>query len=77
MGVFEQALGKALLGSGGFVPHHARQQPDAGVDQCHRRDLAARQHVVADRNFLQAARIDDALVDALEPAADDQGSRAA
>src|SRR6476646_9726277 len=48
--------------------------PDAGVDQRHGCDLTARQHVVADRDFLELAGIDHPLIDALEPPADDQGA---
>ena len=47
------------------------QQPDAGIEQRHGGDLAARQHVVADRNLLEPAALDHALVDAFEAAADD------
>ena len=56
------------------LAHHARQQPDAGVDQRHGGDFTAGQHVIADRDFLEPARLDHPLVDALEPAADDQGT---
>src|ERR1700752_5267733 len=30
--VFEQPLGETLLGSGGFLAHHAGQEPHAGVE---------------------------------------------
>ena len=61
--------------AGGQLAHHARQQPDAGVDQRHGGDFAARKHVIADRNLLEPAGLDHPLVDALEPAADDQRPR--
>ena len=52
--IFEQALGEALLGPGGLLAHDAGQQPHAGIDQRQRRDLAARQHEVAERDLLEA-----------------------
>ena len=55
----------------GFLAHDAGKQPHAGIEQHHGGDLAAGQHVIADRDLFEAARLDDALVDALEAAADD------
>ena len=43
--------------------------------QRHGGDLAARQHVIADRHLLEPAAGDDALVDALEPPADHDRAR--
>ena len=67
---------EAFLGAGGLLAHDAGQQPDAGVEQRQRGDLAAGQHVIADRDFLEAARRDHPLVDALEAAAQDDGAGA-
>src|SRR5262245_58866172 len=39
--IFEQALGEALLLPGGFLPHDAGQEPDAGVEQDESGDLPA------------------------------------
>ena len=44
---------------------HPWQQPRAGVDHDARRELAARQHVVADRQFLVDQLLDQPLIDAL------------
>ena len=33
------------------------QEPHAGIEQHHGRDLAAREHVIADRDFFEAARL--------------------
>src|SRR6516225_7101516 len=72
--VFEQSLAKALLQARSLLAHHAGQQPHASVEQDEGRDLAARKHVVADRKLLEAAPFDQALVDALEAAAEDHGA---
>ena len=47
-----------------------RSRTQASISD-HGRDLAARQHVVADRDLFELPRLDHALVDALEPAAHD------
>ena len=75
MGIFEQAALEALLLARFDLAHHAGDQPHAGVEHGERRDLAARQHVVADRHLDQPAAGDDALVDALETRADDDEPR--
>src|SRR6202040_455146 len=51
--VFEQSLAEALLQARSLLAHHAGQQPHAGVEQDEGRDLAARKHVIADRNLLE------------------------
>ena len=53
-GYSSSPCGEALLGARGLLAHDAGQEPHAGVDQHHGRDLAARQHVVADRDLLEA-----------------------
>src|SRR5215468_887155 len=72
--VFEQALAEALLQARGLLAHHARQQAHAGVEQDEGRDLPTRKHVIADRDLLEATPFDQALVDALEAAAEDHGA---
>src|SRR5262252_10211170 len=72
--VLEQSLAEALLQTRSLLAHHAGQQPHAGVEQDEGRDLAARKHVIADRKLLEAAPLDQALVDALETAAEDHGA---
>ncbi len=51
--VFQQPVGEALLVRRDRLAHDAWKQPDAGVEQHQRRDLAARQHVIADRDLLR------------------------
>ena len=55
-GYSSSATGEALLCSGLLLAHHPGDQPDAGVDQHQRRDLAAGEHVVADRDLLERPR---------------------
>ena len=68
VGIFQQARLEALLAERLFRAEHPVDEPDAGIDDDHCREFAAREHVVADRHLLQAMVVDDALVDALEPA---------
>src|SRR5262249_8235233 len=72
--VFEQAVAEALLRARGLLAHDAGEKPDAGVEQGEGCNLPTREHVVADRNFLEATPFDQALVDALEAAAEDHGA---
>src|SRR5262245_50224932 len=72
--VFEQPPGKAFFLSRRLLAHHAGQQPDAGIDESHGRDLSAREHVVADRHLLEIAAFDQPLIDALETTAQDDGA---
>ena len=48
----EQPVGERLLQRRLLVAERARQLPHAGVDQRHRRQLAAREHEVAERELL-------------------------
>ena len=70
--MFQKLRLEALVEARLVVAHDAGQKPDHRVEQHHRGDLAAGQHIVADRDFAQAPPLDDPLVDALEAAADDQ-----
>jgi hypothetical protein len=71
----EQAADEGLVGRRFFL-QRAGQLAHEGVDQRHRRDFAAGQHEVADRNVFVDARIEKALVDAFVAAADeDQAER--
>src|SRR3954471_2468389 len=58
MRVFEEAALEALLGRGGVLAHHARQEPDAGVEERHGGDLAPGKHVIADGDLLEGAARD-------------------
>src|SRR3974390_1766894 len=69
--VFQEALGKTLLNRRGLLAHHPGEESHAGVKQRQRRNLAPRKHKIADRDLLEAARLDQPLVHALEPRAED------
>src|SRR5262245_27047013 len=72
VGIFQEPLRKAFFGGRDILAHDAREEPHAGIDQAEGRDLAAGEHVVADRDFLEPARFDHALVNALEAAAQNE-----
>src|SRR5690606_20981293 len=57
---------KALLTAGGLAAHDPRQKPHTGVDQHIGGDLAARDHIIADRYFFELPRLDHPLVHSLE-----------
>jgi len=73
--IFKQAIGEAFLLGRGLAAHDAGKQAHAGIEQHEGCDLPAREHVVADRDLLEAACGDEALVDALEPAAEEHQPR--
>ncbi len=54
------------------LPRNAGQQARDRVDHDERRELAAGQHIVADRQLLRKAQLERALVDALVVAAEKQ-----
>jgi hypothetical protein len=64
----------ALLLGAGIRAHHARQQPDAGIEQQDGPGLPAREDEVAGRDLQHVPRLDDALVHALIAAAEDHGA---
>src|SRR5262249_52168087 len=72
--VLEQAPAEALLHTRVLLAHDAGEEPHAGVDEGEGRDFPTRKDVIADRNLLEAAPFDQALVDALEAAAEDDGA---
>src|SRR3569623_3410991 len=71
MRIFEEAAFEAFLVSAGRRAHYAGKQPNASVEQHQRAHLSAGQDIVAARHFLDAPRLEDALVEALEPSAQD------
>ena len=76
MRVFKQSGRKTLLLARRLLAHDAGQEPDAGVDQGHRADLAAGQNVIANGDFLEPAGFDQALVNPFEASAQDEHTRA-
>src|SRR5436190_11180191 len=78
MRVFEKAAFKALLLTARRGAHYPGKQPNASIEQDQRRGLAPRQHIVADRDRHDRPRLEQTLVNPLEPAAQygDPGARA-
>lgn len=71
MRMFQQSALEAFMHAGKIVAHNARQDTDDGVKKRQRRRLTAGEDVIADRHFLEPARLDHPLVDTFETAADD------
>ena len=71
MRIFEKPRFEALLLTAGGRAHYAGKQANASIEQRHRAQFAARQHVIADRDRFDRARLENALVESLEPAAQD------
>src|SRR5438105_952544 len=67
--IFEKPLLEAFLLSAGGRAHYPGEQPYASIEDDHRAKLAAREDIVADRYRLNGPRVEDALVESLEPAA--------
>src|SRR4029079_6424423 len=75
--VFEQPVSETFLGGGGFLPHDGGEQAHAGIQQCKCRDFAAVQNEIAKRYFLEAAHLDQALVDTFKACAHNDNSQSA
>ena len=69
LGVLEQALGERLVVRRFGVAHHAGHEPGDDLEHRHGRDLAAAEHVVADRQLVVDEMLPDSSVDAFVPAA--------
>src|SRR3954451_8980043 len=66
--IFEKPLIEALLLSAGGRAHYPGEQSDASIEDDHRAELAAGQHIIADRDRFERSRVEDSLVEALETA---------
>src|SRR3954471_1811089 len=64
--IFQETLLEALLLSAGGRAHYPGKQAHASIDDCHRAELAAREHKVADRDRFEGPRVEDPLVESLE-----------
>src|SRR3990170_4570186 len=67
--IFQETLLEALLLSAGGGAHYPGKQPHASIEDGHRADLAAGQHIIADRQRLDRPRLEDPLVESLEATA--------
>src|SRR6202521_2534918 len=68
--VFEEMLVEGFVFGRFFGPEHPGDQPADGIDHHHRGELAAGQHVVANRDLLVDQVRGNPLIDALIPSAD-------
>jgi hypothetical protein len=68
--IFEKPRLEALLLTAGGRAHYPGEQSNASVEDRHRAKLAAREDIVADRDGFDVARLEDALVETLEAAAE-------
>src|SRR3954471_2960140 len=77
MRIFEKPLIEALFLSAGGRAHYPGKQPNASIEEGERSHLAAGEHIVADRDGNDGARLEQALVYPLEAAAKDGDAGAA
>ena len=75
MRIFEKPAGEAFLVGRILVAENAREQADASLNECHGRDLPARENEIADGYFFQIPRFDHPLIKSLETAAEKQHAR--
>src|SRR3954466_6692596 len=76
MRIFEKPAFEALLLTAGGRAHYPGEQPNASIEEDERGRLAAREHIVSDRDGDDRPRLEQALVHALETAAEDRDSGA-
>src|SRR3546814_3301519 len=68
--IFEQTVFERFVVAARSRAHYAGKQPNASVEQQQRPHLAARQDDVAHRHLFDGARVEDTLVETLEPPAE-------
>ena len=66
--IFEKPLVEALFLSAGGRAHYPGKQPHASIEDDHRAKLSAGEHIIADRHRFERPRVEDSLVEPLEPA---------
>src|SRR5438270_12566657 len=67
--IFQETLLEALLLSAGGRAHYPGEQPYASIEDHHRPELAAREDIVTEGDRLDRPRVENPLVEPLEPAA--------
>src|SRR5215210_8487647 len=75
--IFEKPVVEALFLSAGGRAHYPGKQPHASIEDDHGTKLSAREHVIADRDRLERPRLEDALVETLETAGEQDHALAA
>src|SRR3954464_8388585 len=73
--IFEKPLIEALFLSAGGRAHYPGEQPYASIEDDHRAELSAREHIIADRDGLERSSIEDSFIESLEPARQQDHSR--
>src|SRR6476469_5267493 len=66
--IFQETLLEALLLSAGGRAHYPGKQPHASIEDDHCAKLAARQHIIADRDGFERPCVEDSLVEPFEAA---------
>src|SRR5215210_4058340 len=69
--IFEKPVVEALFLSAGGRAHYPGKQPHASIEDHHRTELSAREHIIADRDRLERARVEDPLIETLEAAGEE------
>src|SRR4051795_6802714 len=66
--IFQETLLEALLLSAGGRAHYPGKQPHASIEDDHRAKLSAGEHIVADRDGFERARLENPFVKSFEAA---------
>src|SRR5215212_11589034 len=75
--IFQETLLEALLLSAGGRAHYPGKQAHASIEDDHRAELAAREDIVADGHGFEGPRVEDALVESFETAAQEDNALSA
>src|SRR5690348_3710305 len=74
--IFQEPGFEALLLSAGGRAHYPGEQPYASIEDHHRPDLSAGEHVIPDRDLFDGPCVEDSLVKSLEAAAEENDALA-
>ena len=67
MRIFEKPLLEALFLTAGGRAHYPGEKPYASVEDDHRSELSAREHIVTDGDLFHRPSFEDSLVESFEP----------
>ncbi len=73
--VFEKPAFETLVLAGRLFAHDPRQQPDNGIEKRQSRRFPAGKHEIPEAHLLHLPRLDDPLVEPLEPPAHERDPR--
>src|SRR5436190_15748982 len=68
--IFKKPRLEALFLSAGGRAHYPGEQSDASIEDHHRAELAAGEHVVADRHLFDGTRLENSLVESFKAPAE-------